>query len=143
MFNHILVPLDGSDTSESALPPAASLAAKYGSSVTLMSVMLRFPESRIHVPKLDAQSLDRGKAYVEEVRGRAWDASIPADLVVRLGIPADEIVDYAREAGVDIIVMSTHGTTGTDRVRHTIGSTAWKILHAAPCPILLVPLATP
>jgi nucleotide-binding universal stress UspA family protein len=141
VINHILVPLDGSEQSERALDTASSVAEAYGGArVTLLAVMIRFPESRIHVPKLDEQSEDRGKAYLEEA-GRRYVHRFPVDMKVRLGVPADEILAEARESHVDMIVMSTHGTAGMERDKHSIGSTAWRVLHDSPCPILLVPLS--
>jgi nucleotide-binding universal stress UspA family protein len=53
VFTHILVPLDGSEYSERAVEPACSLAEKYSARLTLMTVMLRFPGSRLYVPTLD------------------------------------------------------------------------------------------
>jgi nucleotide-binding universal stress UspA family protein len=59
---------------------------------------------------------------------------------VQLGTPAESITECAINAQVDLIVMSTHGTTGT---RYSLGSTAWKILQDAPCPVLLLPVPRP
>jgi len=87
--------------------------------------MVRFPVSRLHVPTLDQGSEARGRQYLEEVRAtRLGAASVPVDTVVQLGTPAESIAEFASAAQVDLIVMSTHGTTGTGRVRHTLGSTA-------------------
>jgi nucleotide-binding universal stress UspA family protein len=61
--------------------------------------------------------------------------SVPVDLVVWHGMPAETIAEVAMESQADLIVMSTHGTTGT---RYPLGSTAWKILPDAPCPVLLM-----
>jgi len=139
MFTHILVPLDGSDFSESAVKTALSLGEKYGAQVTLFTVVLRIPESRLHVPMYDQQSEAGGRRYLEETRDKAAAGStIAIDLAVRLGTPAESIEAFALDAEVDLIVMSTHGTTGTELNRPTLGSTAWKLMHHAPCPVLLV-----
>ena len=116
------------------------MAEAYGGArVTLLAVMIRYPESRIHVPKLDDQSVDRGNAYLQEVCSR-HTRTFPLSPKVRLGVPADEILAEARESKVDVIVMSTHGTAGMERDQHSIGSTAWRVLHDAPCPIMLIPV---
>jgi nucleotide-binding universal stress UspA family protein len=139
MFKHIVVPLDGSTFSEEAVGPALSLGEKYGAKVTLLTVMLRIPESRLHIPMLDAQSEERGLRYLEEICTAQQDTpSVSIDLVVRLGMPAESIAEFAHETQADLIVMSTHGTTGMDRSRPTLGSTAWKLMHHLPCPILLI-----
>jgi nucleotide-binding universal stress UspA family protein len=67
-------------------------------------------------------------------------AAVPVDLVTKCGTPAESIVGCAMESQADLIVMSTHGTTGT---RYTLGSTAWKLLQDAPCPVLLLPVPRP
>jgi len=125
VFTHILVPLDGSEYAERAVEPARSLAEKYGARLTLLTVMVWFPVSRLHVPTLDQGSKARGRQSLEEVRAtRLGAASVPVNTVVQLGTPAESIAEFASTAQVDLIVMSTHGTTGTGRVRHTLGSTA-------------------
>ena len=90
MISHILVPLDGSDYSESALEPARALAEKFGARLTLLTVMLRFPESRIHVPKLDERSQEQGRNYLLDVlvRRPLGSTSIKAETRVALGTPA-------------------------------------------------------
>jgi nucleotide-binding universal stress UspA family protein len=136
---HMLVPLDGSEYSERAVEPACSRAEKYGARLTLLTVMVRFPGSRLSIPTLDQGSEARGRQYLEEVRAtKLGTASVLVDTVVQLGTPAESITECAINAQVDLIVMSTHGTTGMSRVRHTLGSTAWKILQDAPCPVLLI-----
>jgi len=139
MFTQIVVPLDGSAFSETAIAPALSLGEKYRAKVTLFTVMLRIPESRLHVPLYDQQSEERGRQYLEEIQTARGQASpVAIDIVVRLGTPAESIAAFAREVHADLIVMSTHGTTGIDRSRPTLGSTAWKLMHHPPCPILLL-----
>lgn len=140
MFNHILVPLDGSEFAERALQSAFSLAEAYGGArVTLLAVMLRYPESKLHVHKVDEQSEARGKEYLRGLIERVGPKSVPVDCLVKLGVPAQEIVRTVKDAKADLIVMSTHGTTGIERDQRSIGSTAWRVLQDAPCPILLLP----
>lgn len=141
MFTHILVPLDGSEYSERAVEPALSLAEKYGARITLLTVMLWFPESRLQVPIVDQRSEDHGQRYLADVRAiKLGAAAVPVALVTKHGTPAEGIVECALESQADLIVMSTHGTTGT---RYTLGSTAWKILQDAPCPVLLLRVPRP
>jgi nucleotide-binding universal stress UspA family protein len=141
VFKHIVVPLDGSEYSERAVEPARSLAEQYGARLTLLTVMVRFPTSRLHIARLDQGSEERGRQYLEEVRAaQLGTASVPVDTMVQLGTPAESIAEFASQTEADLIVMSTHGTTSTDRLRHTLGSIAWKILQDAPCPVLLIPI---
>ena len=138
MITNILVPLDGSDASELALKPAVELADRFQAKLSLLTVMVRYPESRIQAPKIDERSTGNGEAYLEDVRKRfGLPDSVSANTA--LGMPGEAIIEAARAANIDLIVMSTHGTTGTDVIKHTLGSVAWKILQHAPCPVYLVP----
>lgn len=56
--------------------------------------------------------------------------------MVKLGRPADEILQFAEQNGVDLIVMTTHGRSGLSRFIY--GSVAERIIHAAKAPVLLV-----
>jgi nucleotide-binding universal stress UspA family protein len=141
VFKHILVPLDGSEYAERAIEPARSLAEKYGARITLFTVMLRFPASKLHVPVLDHKSEERGRQYLEEIcTTKMGETSVPVDTTVQLGTPAESIAEFALSSQADLIVMSTHGTASSAKTRFTLGSTAWKVLHDAPCPVLLIPV---
>jgi universal stress protein A len=54
----------------------------------------------------------------------------------RVGVPSLEIVDYAKEQGIDLIVMGTHGRTGVSHLM--LGSTAEQVLRSAVCPVLTI-----
>jgi nucleotide-binding universal stress UspA family protein len=102
VFTHILVPLDGSEYSERAVEPARSLAEKYGASITLLTVMLRFPESKLQVPKVDQRSEERGQRYLADVRAiKMGTAAVPVALVTKHGTPAESIVECATESQHD------------------------------------------
>jgi nucleotide-binding universal stress UspA family protein len=66
------------------------------------------------------------------------DGKISVQHVLLEGEPATEIVHYARDAGIDLIVMGTHGRTGLDRL--LMGSVAEKVMREAPCSVLVVKL---
>jgi len=69
---------------------------------------------------------------------RPVDAAIAVHHVLLDGDPAAEIVGYAKEAGIDLIVMGTHGRTGVERL--LMGSVAEKVLRDASCSVLVVKL---
>ncbi|HEV3203601.1 MAG TPA: universal stress protein, partial [Gemmataceae bacterium] len=69
---------------------------------------------------------------------RPIDTTIPVQHVILEGDPATEIVLHAKEAGIDLIVMGTHGRTGLERF--LIGSVAEKVMRDAPCSVLVVKL---
>ena len=61
---------------------------------------------------------------------------LQADCATRIGLPAEEIVQYADEHAIDLIVMGTHGREGVMRV--VLGSVAESVVRRAPCPVLTV-----
>ena len=136
MFNRILVPLDGSEFAEKALAPAFHLAEANGARVTLLAVVSRLEADALHTETLDDRWHERGEAYLRKVQSRLGRHTFPIDLHIELGLPADHIVQFAQENHIDLIVMSTHGG-GADH-GYPLGSTAWKVLQRAPCPVLMV-----
>lgn len=143
MFNHLLVPLDGSEYGARALAYAEGLAREAGAQISLLSVLLRpTSESAPQVPKLDEQSRRRAEEHLEttaeSVRTRS---AAQVSTTVEFGEPAERITEYARSHAVDLIVMSTHGLGATGR--YAIGSVALKVLMTAPCPVFMVRIEQP
>jgi nucleotide-binding universal stress UspA family protein len=89
-------------------------------------------ESRDLDRSLQRQAADRLRAFADENVGD----NVAADMEVRLGQPAAEIIAAARDSKCDSIVLSTRGLTGLDR--YLIGSVADRVARLAPCPVVLV-----
>jgi nucleotide-binding universal stress UspA family protein len=81
---------------------------------------------------LQRQAADRLRAFADENVGH----KVRADLEVRVGQPAEEIVAAARDSKFDSIILSTRGLTGLDR--YLIGSVADRVARLAPCPVVLL-----
>jgi nucleotide-binding universal stress UspA family protein len=136
----ILVPVDFSDSSARALRHAAKRAAESGGSLIIVHVVpadygwsgIGREESRDLDRSLQRQAADRLRAFADENVGD----NVSADLEVRLGQPAEEIILAARDSKCDSIVLSTRGLTGLDR--YLIGSVAHRVAQLAPCPVLLL-----
>lgn len=142
MFKRILFPTDFSDGSAAAVPYVADLAAKYGSKVYALHVVYDVAKSSgWYLPSVDLET------FFSELRASAENGLDDfasdhlggvADLekTVVSGLPFEEILKFAREKGVDLIVMGTHGRSGIDRV--LFGSTAARVVRGAPCPVMTV-----
>ena len=136
----ILVPVDFSDSSARALRHAAKRAVESGGSLIIIYVVpadygwlgIGRDELRDLDRSLQRQAADRLRTFVDENVGH----KVPADLEVRVGQPAEEIVSAARDSKCDSIVLSTRGLTGLDR--YLIGSVADRVARLAPCPVVLV-----
>ena len=135
----ILVPVDFSDSSARALRHAAKRAGESGGSLIIIHVVpadygwlgIGRDESRDLDRSLQRQAANRLRAFADENVG-----DVAADLEVRVGQPAKEIVAAARDSKCDSIVLSTRGLTGLDR--YLLGSVAHRVAQLAPCPVVLV-----
>ena len=122
----ILFPTDFSSYSNQAYLHAVALAEKYRA--TLIVVFVAGPGQEAD------PSYWRGQ--LEQIRPA--NPRIPVEHIMLDGDPATEIVRYARDTGVNLIVMGTHGRTGVERL--LMGSVAEKVLRDAPCSVLVVKL---
>jgi nucleotide-binding universal stress UspA family protein len=138
-INRILVPVDFSAPSEAAVRHAVEFAQRFGASLRLLHVV-----RRIEVPIRLARDAGRLQAAVYldgEERLTAWaQRVVPAGVemkhVVAVGEPYEVITGMARQEKLDLIVISTHGHSGLNRL--FLGSTAERIVRHAACPVLVI-----
>ncbi len=142
-LHRILVPTDFSKFSQHALTYAAAFAEKFGAELYLLHVVqnlaLVIPEVIPVEPPL-TPSVEQLTNAVQSAFDRLISENRLHDLAIRRevreGTPFYEIVQYAREAAIDLIVMGTHGHTGLAHV--LLGSVTEKVVRKAPCPVLTV-----
>jgi nucleotide-binding universal stress UspA family protein len=132
----ILYPTDFSPYSNQAYFHAIALADKHGASLTVLYVYT----PGIGIPGEPGADNDAARRYwrnqLEQIR--PVDPGIAVNHIFLEGDPAAEIVRYARDAGMDLVVMGTHGRTGVERL--LMGSVAERTLRDAPCSVLIVKL---
>ena len=141
MYKKILVPLDGSELAKKALDHAEELAKTYGAEIILFQVIPLMPiygAPELVTPVIvdekqkEAAEMDLTK-LAEEMKTRGHKVAV----MVRTGQQvAAEIIDFAKESGVDLILMCTHGYSGI--TLWALGSVARKVLTRAETPILLI-----
>src|SRR5512135_1169730 len=143
MFNHLLVPLDGSTLAEMALPAAAYLARLMSARVTLLHLIERHPPDEVHHHDRHLTNAAEATAYLDEVKQRAF-----AEIVVECHVHTTEIDNVARsivehidELAPDLVVMCTHGQGGLRR--RLFGSKAQQVIALNKTPILLIPPSPP
>lgn len=144
-IERILVPVDFSECSRAAVKAAVGLAVRYGAEVELLHVHDTpwTPES-VTVRTEDGRDVAADQYLEEESRRQLEEmAHAVPDLArvahrksVRAGLSHDVIINRARAASVDLIVMGTHGRTGLSHL--LMGSVAEKVMRGAPCPVLVV-----
>ena len=130
----ILVPVDFSDCSRKALQYAVPFAKQFGAELILLHVVEPYPAVPEMVP-YDAESIQDARRELETLR-KTIDDGVNSSASVRKDPPQLEIVEAARELGVDLIIISTHGRKGITRM--VFGSTTERVVRRAPCPVLIV-----
>ncbi len=141
-FKKILTPLDGSEFAETALEPALAIARSMAAEVVLFRVAEAIPRTHelIKVPDLYndfvISAYREAGHYLKHLRARLRYDKISVRSRAASGGAARQIVDYAANNGVDLIVMSSHGRSGVDRWVH--GSVTEKVLSGVSCAILII-----
>jgi nucleotide-binding universal stress UspA family protein len=136
MYKKILVPLDGSALAEAILPQVKEMARVHDAELVLLRVALAHGFPGVDPTEGQVEAVREAEKYLEEMEKTLKDQRIKVTTVVRYGHPAEEILDHADFAGIDLVAMSTHGRTGVSR--WVLGSVAEKILRASGTPLLLV-----
>jgi len=143
MFKHILIPVDGSTNAAQAVEKAAGLAQAFGSKLSLVTVIDNYPFAGVggdfafgQVEYLEAATanasaaLNQAQAQLSAL-GLACDKRVIEEHVIHEGI-----LDTAKQLGVDLIVMGSHGRHGLEKL--LLGSVASRVLGRSPVPVLLV-----
>ena len=152
MFTRVLVPLDGSELAERALPVAQSIAQSSNATIQLVQVVSRLPEleaartgSSLLAAELEIDAarrlvegrITRGKEYIGRVAAPLEKAGIEVTTAMLEGGAGENIVNYTKEHGIDLVVMSTHGYGGLRRL--FLGSVTDRVIRSCEVPVLVVP----
>jgi nucleotide-binding universal stress UspA family protein len=144
MFEHILIPLDGSSLAECVLPHGLAVARALGARVTLLQVVEQAePAGRTRAidPLEWHYSEAHAGAYLQEVAERLRLAGLPTVQVLLQGDPAERVIDHAQAEHADLILLSSHGRSGLSG--WNVSSVVQKILARAYLSILLIPAYRP
>jgi len=141
MFKKILFPVDFSDVSPRIVPVVREVASRFDSRVHVLFVARVFEHlGSIYVPhpsisRFEAEIMQGGEKKLEEfVREHLQGMDVVPRVVS--GDPAEEILKYADSAGVDLIILGTHGRKGLERA--IFGSVAERVVKGASVPVLTV-----
>jgi nucleotide-binding universal stress UspA family protein len=141
MYKKILVPLDGSELAITALDEAEKLAKTFDAEIILFQVVPFMPiygSPELVTPLIvDEKQKEATEKYLANLGEELKKKGLKVAAMARTGQQvAIEIIDFAKEAGVDLIIMCTHGRSGISR--WVMGSVALKVLTRAETPILLI-----
>ncbi|WP_411965960.1 universal stress protein [Haloferax sp. YSMS24] len=147
MYEHILIPTDGSKTAEYAVEQAVDVASKYNATVHALYVIDvdatsyalgaeqvdRIRQGHLdEMPEIRAEA-DEATGYVADV---AAEHGLPVREHVTAGEPARAIRKFVEENDIDLVVMGSHGRSGLSRV--ILGSVTEKVLRRTRLPVLVV-----
>ena len=141
-FRRILFPTDFSQNSKVALAYACMLAEQNEAELHVLYVRDAVDYYLVTLDFVMAPGVDpeSGLAEIEKCLGEVvdpgWSKSHQVIQAVRRGSPFLEIVRYAKEKSIDLIVMGTHGRTGLTHL--LLGSVAENVVRTATCPVLTV-----
>lgn len=141
MYKRVTVPLDGSVVAAGIIPFILDIAGPLDMEVVLLRVLVPIPPSVIegsrHVEVEDVEKRrTEAEEYLAPIAAELRSKGVRVKTQVRRGEPAMEIIAAAREAGADLIAMTTHGRSGFGRL--LFGSVAEAVLRHADIPVFLM-----
>jgi nucleotide-binding universal stress UspA family protein len=149
IFDEILVPYDGFKFSKKALEKSVDISKRVGSRLRLLTVVnlsyIQPPGGLLGLTRssnspakrfLNASKLDAQKALSEQVRLCKMQGA-KADYSVRVGNIAEQILKFAKQKKITLIVIGSQGHHGFGKLK-TLGSTSRKVSELASCPVLII-----
>lgn len=145
LVRKILVPLDGSELGEMAIPCAEALAQVLGAELILfqaftppaMEGAYRYSSiSTTTLKEAEERTRESALSYLNHLGKAFREKGLKTSVVVKSGAAADQILEYAEANAIDLIAMSTHGRSGIGR--WVFGSITDKVLHAGDTAVLTV-----
>jgi nucleotide-binding universal stress UspA family protein len=142
MYKRILIATDGSDRSKKAAEEGVELAKALGAQVVALNVVnevvVASAVRQLGSDRKDVESKLKtaGQKAVDEIKKMGDAAGVKVDTVIRIGAPANDVIDVAGAEKADLIVMGSHGESGASKL--LIGSVVQKVLYWATIPVLVV-----
>ncbi|WP_049937099.1 universal stress protein [Haloplanus natans] len=138
MYEDILLPTDGSESMDAVIEHAADIAARRDATVHALYVI----DDRSFLTLQDDMKGDvvdglrtEGETATTAVASQLEADGVTVRTAIRKGNPADEVLAYADENGIDLVVMGTHGA---DYERNMLGSVSQKVVTMSAAPVLTV-----
>jgi nucleotide-binding universal stress UspA family protein len=134
MLETILIPLDGSTLAEAILGQVRKILFRQDSELVLVRAVTIPLGTEATTPELMESIQVQATWYLEEMARKLRDQGARVRTVLRMGHPAEVILEVAREERATLIAMTTHGRTGLSH--WAFGSVTEKVLRASPIPVL-------
>jgi nucleotide-binding universal stress UspA family protein len=136
MFERILLPLDGSELAEIALPYAEELASKFGSELVLYNIRGHNHEHQEHMHQMYLDRLAESLRH-NISKSQPMGTEVKVTTKVEAGEPTENICNLVNKNKMDLVIMTAVSTSGI-RVGKMIGSVADHVCRTVPIPVLLI-----
>jgi len=142
MYKRILIATDGSEKSMKAAEEGMELAKGLGAQVIALNVINEVViasavrQLGADRKEVEAKLENAGGKAVEAIKAMGAKMGVNVDTIVRIGAPANAVIDTAGAEKADLIVMGSHGESGASKL--LIGSVVQKVLYWATIPVLVV-----
>ena len=139
-ISKVLVPIDFSDYSKSALKYAVNFAKIFKADMFLIYVVEPiiyppdFSMGQIAIPSVSTEWDERAKEELDKLAKTEISSDVNVKTIIKTGKPFVEIIETATEENIDLIIIATHGHSGVEHI--LFGSTAEKVVRKASCPVL-------
>ena len=140
MYQKVLVPLDGSDLAECALPHVKKMVKEgFVKDVTILTVIDIHPSALLEgadTTVIYKAQMNNSREYMNKVQAQFRAEGMEVKTEILQGSAAQVISDYANDKKVELVVIATHGYSGVKRLM--FGSVAFRVLHDSHVPVLLI-----
>lgn len=144
MYRKIVIPLDGTEMAETAIPHALTMAMScdYPEIILIRVVQPTamvvgdYALKPVDLDRVNRANIDEARQYLESVRERIDWGGLAVTIRVLEGSPAETIAEFATELEDDVVVLATHGRAGVKRLLK--GSVAEAIVQEACVPVMMV-----
>lgn len=134
MYDDVLLATDGSETASKGVRQGLEVAAEFDASVHILCVGAHADQASGETSVIDAA--ESAETIVQNAKQKGRDFDVDVQLVVRTGRPHREILAYAEQQGIDLLVLGTQGRTGLRKL--VLGSVATSVIREATRPVLTI-----
>jgi nucleotide-binding universal stress UspA family protein len=146
IWKTILVPHDFSSSANHAAALARDEAKLHGASIVLLHVIdlpgqlkpetVIVPDATGAPINIKDYAVRQAEEHLADISARLGKDGVAATTFIRLGKPEEEIIEFAKQNSVDLIVMGTHGRTGLEHM--LVGSVAERVVRGSTVPVLTI-----
>ena len=141
MYDHILIPVDGSDEATAAARRGLALAKDFDATAEAVHVVDQRARRLTRTDRERGRLRERGESVLADIESLAADVGQPVTTALLEGKPSARIHQYARETDAGLIILGRQGMTGLGK--RLLGGVTEQVLHRTAVPVLVVPVAEP